>query len=105
MSDKDFMEILEDLKKVVESIAEEQGNMKAEQKTQGRLLRDMDICLRGTGYVNTNGGLVAKVDKNTDKVEKIERRQSKIIAWGASIVGLINLGGIVTVILTALRKS
>jgi len=78
--------------------------MKAEQNTQGQLMREMDICLRGSGYDKQNGGIVAEVHQNTKCVKEIKRKQNKIITWGATIVGILNLGGVLALIINLVKK-
>ena len=75
----------------------------ADQKNQGELLRDIDTCLRGPEYDPSDGGLVAEVHTNTNGIKTIKRKQTKIITWGVTIVGAINLAGIIFFIVKQLR--
>ena len=76
----------------------------ADQKNQGDLLRDIDTCLRGPEYDPADGGLVAEAHKNTNDVHHIKKKQTKIITWGMTIFGVINIIGIIAAIVTHLRN-
>ncbi len=74
-----------------------------EQKGQGKLLTEIDICLRGPNYDPSDGGLVEEVHTNTSRIKTIIRSQNKIITWGVTIFGVINLAGIIFVIINQLK--
>ena len=73
------------------------------QKEQGRLLSDIDNCLRGPDYDPADGGLVQEVHKNTECISTIKKKQNKIVAWGVTIFGAINIAGIIMLILNSIR--
>ena len=73
------------------------------QDKQGKLLTEIDICLRGPNYDPSDGGLVAEVHKNTQEVHHIKKKQTKIIAWGVTVLGAINLIGVILVIITRFK--
>jgi len=62
------------------------------QKEQGRLLTDIDNCLRGPDYDPTDGGLVQEVHKNTECISTMKRKQNRIVAWGTMLIAILNAG-------------
>jgi GH35 family endo-1,4-beta-xylanase len=75
------------------------------QKKQGKLLTEIDICLRGPNYDPSDGGLVAEVHKNTDCIKDIKKKQNKIVTWGITLFGAINVAGIIAAIFNAVRHN
>jgi len=65
------------------------------QKDQGRLLTEMDAALRGPEYDPEDGGLLSEVRKNTKCIANIKKRQHKIITWGVTVFGAINVIGVI----------
>lgn len=76
----------------------------ADQKNQGKLLQDIDTCLRGPEYDPADGGLVEEVHKNTSDVHHIKKKQTKIIIWGMTIFGAINILGVIVAIASHLKN-
>jgi len=74
------------------------------QKEQGVLLMEMDNCLRGPNYDPSDGGLVDEVHKNTGCIKDIKKKQNKIVTWGVTIFGAINIAGIVAAIINSIRN-
>ena len=73
------------------------------QEEQGKLLTEMDVALRGPNYDPEDGGLLQEVHKNTDCIASIKKKQHKIVTWGATLFGAINIAGIVFAILRATK--
>ena len=76
----------------------------AAQTKQGKLLTEMDICLRGPNYDPSDGGLVSEVHQNTRCIKDIKKKQTKIVTWGVTIFGAINIAGIVAAIINSIRN-
>jgi len=72
------------------------------QEKQGKLLTEMDIALRGPNYDPNEGGLISEVHQNTKCIKEIKKKQHKIVTWGITIVGAINVAGIIFVIIKGL---
>ncbi len=73
------------------------------QEEQGKLLTEMDIALRGPNYDPNDGGLLEEVHKNTECISTIKKKQNKIIAWGVTIFGAINLAGVIMLIVSQFK--
>jgi hypothetical protein len=72
------------------------------QDKQGSLLTKMDVALRGPEYDEGDGGLIAEVHQNTKCIKEIKKKQNKIVTWGITIVGAINVAGIIFAIVKGL---
>lgn len=81
------------------------AQMLEKQEKQGKLLREIDIALRGPDYDPNDGGLLQEVHKNTDCISSIKKRQHKIVSWGITLFGAINLAGILFVIINAIKNA
>lgn len=75
------------------------------QTKQGKLLTEIDVALRGPNYDPNDGGLLAEVHQNTQCISAIKKKQHKIVTWGITIFGAINVAGIIIAILNAVRNS
>lgn len=75
----------------------------ASQKKQGKLLTEIDIALRGPDYDPNDGGLLDEVHQNTRCIKDIKKKQNKIIGWGVTIFGAINIAGIIFTIIKSIR--
>lgn len=73
------------------------------QKVQGALLRDIDTALRGPEYDQGDGGLIDEVHQNTRCIKDIKKKQTKIITWGVTLFGCINLAAVIFTIISQLR--
>lgn len=73
------------------------------QEDQGDLLKEIDVALRGPKYDPEDGGLLQEVHKNTDCIANIKKKQHKIVTWGITLFGAINIAGIVFAILKAIK--
>lgn len=76
----------------------------ARQGEQGKLLTEMDTALRGPDYDPNDGGLLEEVHYNTACIKSIKKKQNKIIGWGITIFGAINIAGIVAAIINSMRS-
>jgi len=70
-----------------------------QQEVQGKLLHEIDDSLRGPDYDPQDGGLIAEVHQNTRCIKDIKKKQNKIIGWGVTIFGAINIAGIIFTII------
>lgn len=75
----------------------------SKQDEQGVLLKDIDTALRGAEYDPDDGGLIAEVHHNTECIREIKKKQNRIIAWGVTVFGAINIAGIIAAIINNLR--
>lgn len=73
------------------------------QEKQGKLLTEMDIALRGPNYDPNDGGLLEQVHTNTSDLNSMRKKQQKIITWGVTIFGAINILGVILVIITRFK--
>ena len=74
------------------------------QEAQGALLRDIDTALRGPEYDEGDGGLIAEVHQNTKCIKEIKKKQNKVITWGVTLFGAINLAAVIFTLLSRLRS-
>ncbi len=74
-----------------------------DQQKQGKLLQDIDTCLRGPEYDPADGGLVAEVHKNTLDVHHVKKKQTKIITWAVTLLGAINIVGLILLLITRFK--
>lgn len=79
------------------------AQMLLKQDKQGKLLTEIDIALRGPDYDPNDGGLLQEVHKNTNCIAAIKKKQHKIVTWGITLFGAINLAGIIFAIINAIR--
>lgn len=90
--------------RLLETLISEVKELTAIQKGQSHIIEQVDTCLRGTSY-DRGKGVVNQVEKNTKCISDIKRKQSRIIAWGTTIFGAINLAAIITVIIKTFAKG
>lgn len=74
------------------------------QTKQGKLLTEMDIALRGPNYDPNDGGLLDEVHQNTKCIKDIKKKQNKIITWGVTLFGCINLAAVIFTIISQIRN-
>ena len=74
------------------------------QKQQGALLLNMDTALRGAEYDAGDGGLIEEVHQNTKCIKDIKKKQNKIITWGVTLFGCINLAAVIFTIISQIRN-
>jgi len=74
------------------------------QKKQGDMLLGIDMCLNGPEMDPEQGGLTKLVHQNVKCIKDIKKKQSKIITWGITIVGALNLGGAIALIVSVLKR-
>ena len=73
------------------------------QDKQGKLLTEIDIALRGPDYDPNDGGLLAEVHQNTKCIKEIKKKQTKVITWGVTLFGAINLAAVIFTVLSRIR--
>lgn len=74
-----------------------------QQQQQGKLLEDIDTSLRGPEYDPSDGGLIAEVHQNTRCIRDIKKKQNKIVTWGVTLFGAINLAAVIFTVLSRIR--
>lgn len=75
------------------------------QKEQGNLLHEIDHSLRGPEYDPSDGGLIDEVHQNTRCIKDIKKKQNRIITWGVTLFGAVNLAAVIFTIISLLRTG
>lgn len=102
MSDPTQKEMLTQLVRDVKHIMDKQDKMKIKQDDMELVLHDVQIDISGT-ITDPSRGIVFRVGKNEECIASMRKKQTRIVTWGVTIFGLINILAAIALIYNALN--
>ena len=97
MAEPTTRQLLTGLVSDVKHIKDKQDKMKSKQDDMDLRFNNIEVELIGT-KMDPERGMVPRVKKNETDIITIKKNQNKIITWGATILGAINIIALLIII-------